>query len=133
MNLKLLKALIDIDPENAIMLINKHEQKKHRYKKLEIIDLCLKMYNEEFGLHIKFEDLQTKNNNIQKSVLPRQIIHYFYRYFTKKTLKEIGWLVGKKDYTTVLHSVKVIENYIETDKQIRSLINRIEKVLTNVN
>jgi len=51
----------------------------------------------------------------------RQMAHYMSWKHTDQSLKAIGSYFGKKDHSTVLNSVKVISNYLETDKQFREL------------
>lgn len=131
MNLQLLEALIEADPASAILLIKKHKKRKFKLKNLDITGLCLKLYNEEFDLNVKFKDLQTKNRNRLKVVLPRQILHYIYNIYTLLTLNSIGKSIGNKTHATVLNSIKTVNNLIETDKQIRILIKKIERILDN--
>lgn len=47
----------------------------------------------------------------------RQCIFYMMRKYTKRSLASIGRLYGK-DHATVLHAEKVINNLIDTDKDI---------------
>lgn len=48
-------------------------------------------------------------------VFARQLIFYFCYELNLGTYRYIGSMAGK-DHATVLHSVKVIKNYIDTDK-----------------
>lgn len=48
-------------------------------------------------------------------VQARQICHYLMRLFSNSNLTKIGTLIGNKDHSTVLHSISVIENMIETN------------------
>lgn len=63
---------------------------------------------------------------------PRQICHYFahkYLHRKKYPLSKIGKIIGGKNHATVLNSVKVIENLIITDKEIRKEITEIDAII----
>lgn len=55
-------------------------------------------------------------------VLPRQIAMYIIREKTNLSLPEIGKELGGKNHTTVLHSIKKIEESIKQDPQIAKII-----------
>lgn len=54
-------------------------------------------------------------------VQARQIISYFAKKETSLTLDKIGQYFGK-DHATALHSVKTVNNYIDTDSIYRNKI-----------
>ena len=62
-------------------------------------------------------------------VLARQTFFFFARKFTPNSLLSLGEFIGGYDHTTVIHSVKQIENYLDTDEIMRlhiaSIQNRI--------
>lgn len=58
-------------------------------------------------------------------VLYRQILHAIMKFGTKKTLAQIGLKYGGLDHATVLHSCRTMRNLYQTDREIRSLINKI--------
>ncbi len=60
-------------------------------------------------------------------VLPRQIAMYLARKLTNLSLPEISKSFGKKDHTTILHSVKKIRKLTKEDSKIKSLIEDIEQ------
>ena len=48
---------------------------------------------------------------------PRQLCHYFARkLYPAKSLQKIGDFYGGKNHATVLHSIKAINDYIDTDR-----------------
>ncbi len=55
-------------------------------------------------------------------VLPRQIAMYIIREKTNLSLPEIGKEMGGKNHTTVLHSIKKIEESIKQDPQIAKIV-----------
>lgn len=74
------------------------------------------------------ETLDTTRRD-RKLILPRQIIHYLLReHFPKMSLEKIG-AVGNKHYATVLNSIRVIQNYLETDRNFRRQMKQIENNL----
>ena len=68
-----------------------------------------------------FEEISQKSRK-QEYVYCRQLIMYFCKSKGEDTLRVIGSRLAK-DHSTVIYSVKAIENYIETDKGRRSVIN----------
>lgn len=65
-------------------------------------------------------------------VIPRQIAMYFCRKNTTLSSPEIG-LFFNKDHATVLYSLKCIENYILTDKNIRESIKDLDELILSIN
>ena len=72
-------------------------------------------------------------------VYPRQLIFYFANFYKCGTLSWIGAKYGL-DHATVLHSIKSIRNYIQTDKakKVRisyynSLIKKVSDLFPAVN
>jgi len=66
------------------------------------------------GEGISKEELIKKSRDVEL-VFTRQLILYFCHELKLGSDKYIGSMIGK-DHATVLHSVKVIKNYIDTDK-----------------
>jgi len=57
--------------------------------------------------------------------LPRQIAMYLCRELTTHSLPEIGREFGGRDHTTVIHAYNKIKNQLDTDQNIREIINKI--------
>lgn len=74
-----------------------------------------------------FEYLKIKSRKT-KYRLPRQISCYLLKKYTSNTLEEIGDMLNVT-HCNVLHSIKVIENEISTNKQLRETIKKIELCL----
>jgi len=73
---------------------------------------------------VSFDDLQSKSRK-QEIVEPRQVIHWMVRNhvcFNRLSLDAVGEMVGGRDHSTVLHSVKQINNWIATDRMFRERI-----------
>jgi chromosomal replication initiator protein len=54
---------------------------------------------------------------------------YFAKKYTKASLQVIGAMCGGKDHSTVLHACRNIEDLKDTDRQIRTYIQDIDKKL----
>src|SRR5438874_8864299 len=71
---------------------------------------------------LKLGELKSKNNS--KSIaLPRQIAMYLCKTLTHASLPEIGRSFGGKHHSTVIHSIKKVEELRKTDPDFNSLIN----------
>ncbi|MBE0461004.1 MAG: chromosomal replication initiator protein DnaA [Candidatus Aminicenantes bacterium] len=77
---------------------------------------------------ITLSQMKAKNNS-PKIALPRQIAMYLSKKLTKVSLPEIGRKFGGKHHTTVIHSIRKIENLCSEDhefnKELNSLISDI--------
>ena len=76
---------------------------------------------------------QLKENNRKKEILfARQLMMYFTWINGCGSQEYIGERYGSKDHSTVNHSIKTINNYIETDKKIARLIDDYSDAIKNV-
>ncbi len=70
----------------------------------------------------KVIDLKSRNNS--KSVaIPRQVAMYLCKQLTHSSLPEIGRSFGGKHHSTVIHSIRKIEEMRKRDGDFNSLIN----------
>jgi chromosomal replication initiator protein len=79
--------------------------------------------------HLKVHELKSRNNS--KSVaMPRQVAMYLCKSLTHASLPEIGRSFGGKHHSTVIHSIKKVEEMRKTngefDKQVGNLIEQIK-------
>ncbi len=73
---------------------------------------------------LKVTELKSKNNS--KSVaLPRQIAMYLCKNLTNASLPEIGRSFGGKHHSTVIHSIRKIDNLRSTDGDFNTVINNL--------
>jgi chromosomal replication initiator protein len=73
---------------------------------------------------LKFGELKSKNNS--KSIaLPRQIAMYLCKALTHASLPEIGRSFGGKHHSTVIHSIKKVEELRKRDQDFNSLITNL--------
>lgn len=76
-------------------------------------------------LNIKISDLKVKRKN-KGYVVPRQISMYLCRKLTNSSLIEIGEKFGGKDHSTVLHSIKKVEEKILKDSSFKEMIEKLQ-------
>ncbi|QEK38325.1 chromosomal replication initiator protein DnaA [Candidatus Cytomitobacter primus] len=66
----------------------------------------------------------------KKEILkPRQIAMYLCRELTDSSLPEIGRLLGGKDHTTALYSIKKIESSIDSEVNLGLELDNIRKII----
>lgn len=66
-----------------------------------------------------------QKTNAQNIVYPRQVAMYLIKELTQSSLPEIGRLFGGKHHTTVLHSVKKIDEQRHHDADLNRLIHSV--------
>ncbi len=73
---------------------------------------------------LKLADLKSRNN--AKSVaMPRQIAMYLCKKLTNASLPEIGKSFGGKHHSTVIHSIRKVEELRQRDGEFNTLINNL--------
>ncbi|MEZ5195084.1 MAG: helix-turn-helix domain-containing protein [Bacteroidales bacterium] len=72
----------------------------------------LKMVADYYDLTLDQIRHKTRLKNI---VIPRQVAMFLYKKHTRLSLAEIGRICGNKDHASVLHSVKSVNNMIDTN------------------
>jgi chromosomal replication initiator protein len=84
------------------------------------IDSIQKFVSDHYQL--KIADLKSRNNS--KSVaMPRQVAMYLCKSLTSASLPEIGRSFGGKHHSTVIHSIKKVEELRKKDENFNSLIS----------
>ena len=91
---------------------------------IEQIQKCVADY-----YHLKLHELKSRNNS--KSVaMPRQVAMYVCKSLTHASLPEIGRSFGGKHHSTVIHSIKKVEEMRKKngdfDKQVANLMESIK-------
>ncbi len=74
--------------------------------------------------NIKISDLKVKRK-YKGYLIPRQIAMYFSRKLTTASLLEIGDKFGGKDHSTVLHSIKKVEEKASKDPSFKETIENL--------
>jgi len=86
------------------------------------IDMIQKFVAEYYQL--KLPELKSKNNS--KSVaLPRQVAMYLCKTLTAASLPEIGRSFGGKHHSTVIHSIRKVENLRQKDVAFNNLVHTL--------
>jgi chromosomal replication initiator protein len=86
------------------------------------IEIVQKAVADHYSL--KVAELKSKNNS--KSVaLPRQIAMYLCKALTNASLPEIGKSFGGKHHSTVIHSIRKIEDMRQRDGDFNTVINSL--------
>ena len=85
-----------------------------------IIDAVTNFYN------VKLQDLQSRRRH--KSITePRQICMWLARKNTRFSLEEIGGYFGGRDHTTVMHSIKTVDNRSENDSTYAAQVKQLNE------
>jgi chromosomal replication initiator protein len=75
---------------------------------------------------LKLTELKSRNNS--KSVaMPRQVAMYLCKALTHASLPEIGRSFGGKHHSTVIHSIKKVEEMRKKDGHFNSLITTLSE------
>jgi chromosomal replication initiator protein len=75
--------------------------------------------------HFKLKLIELKSKNNSKSIaMPRQIAMYLCKTLTHASLPEIGRSFGGKHHSTVIHSIRKVEELRKRDPDFNSQVNR---------
>ncbi len=94
----------------------------HEQERRITIDSIQKATAEKFN--IKQAQLKEKNN-AKDIVRPRQVAMYLVKELTQASLPEIGRAFGNKHHTTVIHSLRKIEELRKSDSELNKTINSL--------
>ena len=84
----------------------------------------LEVVSDHFG--IRTSDIISKKKDAE-IVFPRQIVMYLAKELTQTPLKNIGQFLGGRDHTTVLHGKRKIEEQLQSDESLRSVMEVLRK------
>ena len=87
------------------------------------IDVIQKVVSNFFN--IKISDFKVKRKN-KGYVFPRQVAMYLCRKLTNASLLEIGEKFGGKDHSTVLHSIKKVEEKISKETSFKETVENLQ-------
>ncbi len=81
------------------------------------------------------DKLQSKTR-LREVVVARQLSMYIAKNFTDSSLKSIGESFGGRDHTTVLHSLKTVQDMMDTDElfkdKVEVLVRKVQSTLVNI-
>ncbi len=98
---------------------------KQTIKKVSVEDIQEAVAN---FFNISCADLKAKRRN-QNILVPRQLAMYLSRKLTNHSLPEIGSFFGGKDHTTVLHSLKKVEQNLTTNPELKNTVDKLTQQL----
>lgn len=75
-----------------------------------------------YGIKVTDLDSRRRSRNIS---FPRQIAMFLIRDLTELSLPKIGQFFGGKDHTTVMHACDKISILMETDPEVKQVVNQI--------
>ncbi len=78
--------------------------------------------------NIKISDLLS-SRRLQNIARPRQVAIYLSKLLTSKSLPEIGRKFGGRDHTTVLHSVRKVQEFCQSDREFANDIDILRRSL----
>ncbi len=74
-------------------------------------------------------DLIESKSRKQDIALARHLSIYLSKMLTNNSLKVIGSYFGDRDHSTILHSCKAAENYLETDPKVKDSYDHLFKII----
>lgn len=72
------------------------------------------------------EKLQS-TTRVRQVVMARQISMFLVKNYTDKSLKAIGNLFGGRDHSTVLYSIKTVQDLMETDDEVKKTMEELDR------
>jgi chromosomal replication initiator protein len=91
-------------------------------------DVTVDAIIKEVALHFSIKTTEIKSaRRIRSIIIPRQIATYLARKLTGDSLASIGEKLGGKDHSTVIHSIKKIEEEIKVHKELKEAVEKLER------
>ncbi len=94
----------------------------HNEKEKVTVEEITKIVASKYGIKINDLKSQKKNKNLATA---RQIAMYLARKFTSASYPDIGEKIGGRDHSTVIYACNKIKRLIETDDNIKSVVQTI--------
>lgn len=88
------------------------------------VDNIKKLVAEHFELPVEKLQGTTRKRQI---VIARQLSMYLAKNFTTSSLKAIGSNFGGKDHSTVIYSIKAVQDLMDTDSMFKETVQQLEK------
>lgn len=79
--------------------------------------------------NVKISDMLSERRS-QVIAKPRQIAMFLCKTLTTKSLPEIGRKFGNRDHTTVMHSIKKIDDLLMSDRQVSNDVEILKRSLS---
>ena len=81
-----------------------------------------------FFFKLKWEIIMSSSRK-REIVLARQLLTYWLKHNTSWTLNTIAKFVGGQDHSTIIHSIKTIEDQISVDRMLLNLTKNLNQFL----
>ena len=94
------------------------------------IDNIVKIVCDYYGIELDTFNSAKRTRDVAQA---RQVAMYLSKQHTKSPLTVIGSSIGGRNHATVLHSCKAVADMMDTDKQFKSQIEEIEKIVLGKN
>lgn len=88
------------------------------------VDNIKKLVADHFEVPVEKLHGKTRKRTI---VIARQLSMYLAKHFTTSSLKSIGSNFGGKDHSTVIYSIKAIQDLMDTDSLFKDTVIQLEK------
>lgn len=111
--------------EIDMALVQEVLKKKNVEEKVTVEEI-IKIVAGKFGIKINELKAAKKNKNL---TVPRHIAMYLARKMTTCSYPDIGEKIGGRDHSTVIYACNKIKKIIDTDGNIKSVIQNIEDML----
>ncbi|MEM9546516.1 MAG: chromosomal replication initiator protein DnaA [Bacteroidota bacterium] len=111
----------EIDLQLAKDVVNQFISQDNKEITVENIKLLVAEY---FKVPVEKLHGKTRKRDV---VIARQLSMYLAKNFTTNTLKDIGKNFGGRDHTTVLYSVKAVQDLMDTDLVFKDKVVELEK------
>ncbi len=111
----------EIDLELAKDVIKNFVSELNREITVEYIQ---QLVAEHFGVSV--DKLQGSTRK-RKIVIARQLSMYLAKNLTDKSLKTIGEVFGGRDHSTVIYSIRTVQDLMQTDAMIKDAVSELEK------
>ncbi len=95
----------------------------HESREISVANIK-KLVADHFELSLEKLQSTTRKRNV---VIARQLSMYLAKHYTQSSLKSIGHEFGGKDHSTVIYSIKAVEDLMHTDLLFKDTVDQLEK------
>jgi chromosomal replication initiator protein len=88
------------------------------------VDSIKKLVAEHYQITIDKLQGKTRKRDI---IIARQLSMYLAKNYTSSSLKSIGSNFGGKDHSTVLYSIKAVQDLMDTDQLFKDTVKELER------
>jgi len=101
--------------------------------KEKVKEITIDTIIKEVSLYFNIKSSDIKSNKRTKSImLSRQVAIYLARKLTNSSLVDIGNKFGGKDHSTIIHSIKKIEEELKWKSDLKTIVEKIEIKLKSI-